>query len=469
MAACINHAPSKRLVESGIDMENGVPKHWKFCSFAAITIIALAPQIALAATASPEALNAIPDLFQARFQGMQGTLLGYARSLFMILAGIEFSYAMISIAFKRGDLGDISAALIQQILFIGLGLFIIQNGANLGNIIVQSFGEAGGSAATSVGGSAGLSPADIFSSGMALGQAMLDKMTITELGDSIVMGIVAIVTMVVFALIVAMMIMTLVAAWGISTMSVLFLGFAGSRWTKDVAYKAIIGVFGVGAKLFVMQIIVGVGQTLFADFAAAGIDDINDGIVMLGFAVVMLALVKVIPDMVQALISGASFTGGGALVGAMGGMAASAGGAMSAMSSAGEAAIGAGMAMNSAGKLASEQLKSSSNNEIAPKGTGAQFMTSAAMATGNLAKAAMADIGSRLSGQHMGHGTMGGRMSADMNFQAGQLNGSRAASEIASGNDNGESNESGTKSPIQTQLQDQEQAEPNQGNSISAE
>ena len=184
---------------------------------------------------------------------------------------------------------------------------------------------------------------------------------------------------------------------------------------------------------------------------------------MLGFAVVMLALVKVIPDMVQALISGASFTGGGALVGAMGGMAASAGGAMSAMSSAGEAAIGAGMAMNSAGKLASEQLKSSSNNESAPKGTGAQFMTSAAMATGNLAKAAMADIGSRLSGQHMGHGTMGGRMSADMNFQAGQLNGSRAASEIASGNENG------TKSPIQTQLQDQEQVEPNQGNSISTE
>ena len=425
-----------------------------------IASFALVPAISNAATVSPEALNAIPDLFQARFQGMQGTLLGYARSLFMILAGIEFSYAMISIAFKRGDLGDISAALVQQILFIGLGLFIIQNGANIGNLIVQSFGEAGGSAATSVGGSSGLSPADVFSSGMALGQAMLDKMTITELGDSIVMGITAIVTMVVFALIVAMMIMTLVAAWGISTMSVLFLGFAGSRWTKDVAYKAIIGVFGVGAKLFVMQIIVGVGQTLFMDFAAAGIDDINDGIIMLGFSVVMLALVKVIPDMVQSLISGASFSGGGALAGAMADMAAGTGASMSALGTAGEGIAGAGMAINSAGNLASQQLKASESSESAPKGMGSQFMTTAAMATGNLAKAAMADIGSRLSGQHMGYGTMGGRMSADMDNQSSQLQQSQIANDAAGG---------GTSGPIQTQLKNQSQEKPQEENSIEAD
>lgn len=421
---------------------------------------AFIPNFANAATVSPEVLNAVPDLFQARFQGMQGALLGYARNLFMILAGIEFSYAMISIAFKRGDLGDVAAALVQQILFIGLGLFIIENGANIGNIIVQSFGQAGGSAATSVGGAAGLSPADIFSSGMALGQAMLDKMTITELGDSIIMGITAIVTIVVFALIVAMMIMTLVAAWGISTMSVLFLGFAGSRWTKDVAYKAIIGVFGVGAKLFVMQIIVGVGQTLFADFAAAGIDDINDGLIMLGFSVVMLALVKVIPDMVQSLISGASFSGGGALVGAMADMAAGTGASMSALGTAGEGIAGAGMAVNSAGNLASQQLKSSESSESAPKGMGSQFMTTAAMATGNLAKAAMADIGSRLGGQHMGYGTMGGRMSADMDNQASQLQQSQIANDAANGS---------TSGPIQTQLKNQSQEKPQEENSILGE
>lgn len=441
-------------------MINSTKAKIAFLKIGIIASFALVPVIANAATVSPEALNAIPDLFQARFQGMQGTLLGYARSLFMILAGIEFSYAMISIAFKRGDLGDVAAALVQQILFIGIGLFIIQNGANLGNIIVQSFGQAGGSAATSVGGSSGLSPADVFSSGMALGQAMLDKMTITELGDSIVMGITAIVTMVVFALIVAMMIMTLVAAWGISTMSVLFLGFAGSRWTKDVAYKAIIGVFGVGTKLFVMQIIVGVGQTLFMDFAAAGIDDINDGIIMLGFSVVMLALVKVIPDMVQSLISGASFSGGGALAGAMADMAAGTGASMSALGTAGEGIAGAGMAINSAGNLASQQLKASEGSESAPKGMGSQFMTTAAMATGNLAKAAMADIGSRLSGQHMGYGTMGGRMSADMDNQASQIQQSQIANDAAGGGNSG---------PIQTQLKNQAQEAPQEENSIEAD
>ena len=441
-------------------MRNTIKANLAYLIIGNIITFAFIPSFAHSATVSPEVLNAVPDLFQARFQGMQGVLLGYARRLFMILAGIEFSYAMISIAFKRGDLGDISAALIQQILFIGIGLFIIQNGANLGNIIVQSFSQAGGGAASSVGGSAGLSPADIFNSGMSIGQAMLDKMTLTEIADSIIIGITAIVTMVVFALIVAMMIMTLVAAWGISTMSVLFLGFAGSRWTKDVAYKAIMGVMGVGAKLFVMQIIVGVGQTLFSDLANAGIDDINDALIMLGFAVVMLALVKIIPDMVQAVISGATFTGGGALVGAMGGIAAAGASVAAATSSASEAIAGAGMAANSAGKLASEQLKSSASSETAPQGMGSQFMTTAAMATGNLAKAAMADIGARLSGQHMGHGTMGGRMSANMDNQTSQLQQSNIANQAANGASSG---------PIQNQLQNQDQEKPQEVNSIEAE
>ena len=118
------------------------------------------------------------------------------------------------------------------------------------------------------------------------------------------------------------------------------------------------------------------------------------------------------------------------------------------------------MAVNSAGNLASQQLKSSESSESAPKGMGSQFMTTAAMATGNLAKAAMADIGSRLGGQHMGYGTMGGRMSADMDNQASQLQQSQIANDAAS---------TSNSDPIQTQLKNQSQEKPQEENSIESE
>lgn len=48
---------------------------------------------ALAQAASPNALDAIPDLFKAKFEGMEAALTNDAKKLFGLLAIIEFSYA----------------------------------------------------------------------------------------------------------------------------------------------------------------------------------------------------------------------------------------------------------------------------------------------------------------------------------------------------------------------------------------
>lgn len=372
---------------------------------------------ALAQAASPDALDAIPDLFKAKFEGMEAALTNDAKKLFGLLAIIEFSYAAFQLAFKQADIGQWAGVIVNQLLFLGIGFYIVSNGANIGGAFVDSFRQSASGASVAVGGVGTLSPSDVFNSGVTIAQNGLDNMSLSDIPESIAYAISSLIIVVVFALIVAMMILSLVSAWGIVTMSILFLGFGGSRWTKDIAMKAMTGILGVGAKLFVMQIIVGVGGSIFTDFATKPVTTAADLIIMVGFSVVMLALVKVIPDTVQALISGAAFTGGGAMIAAAGAVAGAASNVAAQM-------LGAGAAATGAGKLASQQLATQDALGTAPQSSAARLMNLASNTMQNLGKAAMDDIGAKLGGRAH-HGTFGGRMGDRMSSQADELKAAR--------------------------------------------
>jgi type IV secretion system protein TrbL len=130
----------------------------------------------------------------------------------------------------------------------------------------------------------------------------------------------------------------------------------------------------------------------------------TDIFIMVGSAVVMLALTKSVPDMVQALINGTSVGSGSAITGAAVAVGAATLGTAA-------VAVGAGAAVGGAARLASVQAAASADPPLS--------MVRAARLTGstmkNLGGAAVEDIGRRLGGRAH-HGTMGGRM-ADSLFQ----------------------------------------------------
>lgn len=385
---------------------------------AALAMLGLA-EPALAQTTTNNALDSIVDQFQGKFTGIESSLTSAALRLFWLLALIEFSYAAIGLVFRQADFGEWAATLVNQILFIGLFAAILMNGASWGNAIVQSFRQAGSDAAMAAGGGATLKPSDVFDSGLQIATTALSKLDLFQPSQSIAYAIGGIVIIVAFALIAAMMILTLVTAWGIVSMSILFLGFGGSRFTKDIAMKVIMAVFGVGAKLFVMQIIVGIGYSLFQGWSNDQLVTVSDLLVMVGCSVVMLALVKVIPDLVQSMISGAAFTGGGALSGVGAAVAGGVAGAAAGM-------VGAGAAAHGAGKLASEQLATASGQGTAPTSAMGRLMNLTANTGRNLAGAAAQDVGARLGGRAP-YGSMGGRMGDRMRTQAAELRTAREA------------------------------------------
>src|SRR5262249_2320612 len=88
-------------------------------------------------------------------------------------------------------------------------------------------------------------------------------------------------------------------------------------WTKDLAVSTIRYTLSVGAKLFVLQLLVSIGDGLIEQWAATFQDVTAQSLcILVGCSIVLLALVKVLPETMQRIVNGSSMATGSALAGA---------------------------------------------------------------------------------------------------------------------------------------------------------
>jgi len=302
------------------------------------------------------------------------------------------------------------AEIVNQILFLGFFLVLLENSVTWGQAIVSSFRQA-----ASAAGGGGIAPSDVFAAGVKIAAMVLNQMTIWHPEASAGLMVAGIVIEVCFALMAAFMVLALVESYLIISMGVLFMAFGGSRWTKDFAVSTVRYTVSVGAKLFVLQLLVSIGTGLVQSWANS-FTDVTDAslCILIGCSIVMLALVKVLPDTMQRIVNGSSMASGSALVGA----AAAVSGAVGV---AGLGMVGAGSMMGNAVRLAGSQMDAA-DAKAAEAGGGEAPQRSrisrAAAMTGytarNLVSAPLADVGRRLSGQQPRHGLATWRMNADL-------------------------------------------------------
>src|SRR6202040_1705231 len=101
---------------------------------------------------------------------------------------------------------------------------------------------------------------------------------------------------------------TLIESYIVISAGLFFLGFSGSRWTLPFSEKYVAYAVSVGIKLFMLYLIVGLGQTLAAQWQklfAPGIvaaPDIYIGVA--GSALVFMLLGWQIPNLAPSLMSG---------------------------------------------------------------------------------------------------------------------------------------------------------------------
>jgi type IV secretion system protein TrbL len=360
---------------------------------------------------SVNVLDSIVQQFQTQAAGWEGTLTSLALQTFGILATIELAWAAFRLAFRGADVGEWLAEIVNQILFIGFFLALLQNSSTWGTAIVDSFRQAGRAA-----GGVGVAPSDVFAAGVLLGQKVLDHMSGWDPAMSVALMLAAIVIEVCFALIAAWMVVTLVQSYIVIAAGIINMAFGGSRWTKDIAIATVRYTVSVGAKLMMLQLLVSIGQNIITNWANQFTDLTNSSLlILIGCSIVMVAIVKIVPDEFQKVVGGASLSSGSALVGA----SAAVGGAVAGVAL---GMTGAGAMAGNAFQLASAQMGAAdakaaeANGGQAPERS--RIARAAALTGGtarNMAMAPIRDVGRRLTGDiGARHGVATWRMSADL-------------------------------------------------------
>src|SRR5438093_7266842 len=167
-------------------------------------------------------------------------------------------------ALDREDGLGALASLLRQVVAIGFFYALLLNGGTWIPAVTQSFSQAGAAAA----GITKLNPTDVFDQGLALANKILNATAARGLLDkflaSVLAGITALVVVIAFAIIAAQLLVVLVESFIVIGAGILFLGFAGSRWTNFFTERYLSYLASVGVKLFVLYLVMGVGMGIAA-------------------------------------------------------------------------------------------------------------------------------------------------------------------------------------------------------------
>ncbi|AIF64306.1 P-type conjugative transfer protein TrbL [Escherichia coli] len=340
-------------------------------------------------------------------------LQGYARNLLFLLAGIQFVWTFGNLIWQSADVGEMFRELIKFVMTIGFFLALLTYSTEWSTAIVNSFREAGSQAS---GFAQELMPGDVFTLAIKLAQKVLSNISLFDLETAVVIALSGVIILLCFAFIAAFMFVTLVESYVIINAAVLFIGFGGSQWTREFAIAPLRYAVAVGAKLFVLTLIVGLIMSVSDRWFANYDGTIGPTLTLLGLSLVCAYLSRSIPELIAGMITGSSFGGGSAIGGmAMAAAAAATGLAAGTMMAGGANAAGgaAGALGGGSGGGAGSGLADSINASMAggqqnPAASAMPSMNSAATtrtATGGSAAAQSA--GSRVGGSQAGKSPSG--------------------------------------------------------------
>jgi P-type conjugative transfer protein TrbL len=266
----------------------------------------------VAAHAQAANVQGVVDTLLAKYksagQSWTNTIEQAATNLFWRLATISLGWTCVSMAIKQSDLVEIVAELCRFIMFTGLFLWLLTNGATFANDIVNSLRQIGGNAA---GTGQAIYPGRLINLGMQVYQQTLTHVNWLQPESIVAPIIIAIVILVVCALIAVNMMLLLCAAWIVLYAGLIFLGFGGCRWTSDMAINYYRTVLGIGVALMTMQLIIGIGVQFLQDLVTSTsqtLDASQLGILLC--AVIILAVISHrLPHMVAGMVVGGGHNG----------------------------------------------------------------------------------------------------------------------------------------------------------------
>jgi len=273
--------------------------------------------------------NTLVAQFQAAIAAIYGAILPIAQNLFIFLAAIHITWALIWWVIEKDDPVPLFVSLLKNLMRIAFFWFVLLNANALSQTVITSFRLAGQAAALAAGSpAASLDPAAMVGVGANLADQLLSNINIAgilgTLAGALLGGVLALVMFLAFLFIAAQMAIALVEAFIILGGGVLLLGFLGSPWTAGFGMTYFGALVGSGVKLFLIYIIAGIGSALVPGWSAflAGGVTFGGSLTVLGAACIFALVTWMIPNYAQALSSGAVTTSLHTAVSSMAGLAA---------------------------------------------------------------------------------------------------------------------------------------------------
>ena len=294
-----------------------------FIGLVALCLLAVSlcnPASALAA-ADTDFVSKLVSEFHSKTSSWEPILRKYALLVFQWLLILEVCFLGIKAALARDQIADIFKQFVMLLLTAGFFLAVINNYQEWSWNLINGLKSIGMQLSTSQ-----IASDSPFIAGMKLVKLILSKLSVWSPGNSIALLVAALVIIVCFALISAQVVLIKCEAMIAMMAALILVGFGGSSFLRDYAVNAIRYVLSVAFKLFVMQLVLSVGISFIETFDTAAAE-LQDIFVIIGASVVLLALVKSLPDVVSGIIHGSHVNGGNILgaAAAVGGTALAAG------------------------------------------------------------------------------------------------------------------------------------------------
>ncbi len=214
-------------------------------------------------------LTGIANNFQAASSGWAATAQHYAFSIFSALAALEFAYAGITWVLRRNDLPEFLANFTLKILGLAFFYTMIYEAPTWAPAIIHSFMDLGGRIS---GAPVTLDPSAVVSEGVNIAAAMINSLSRLHIFDEIEavipVTIAALLVLIAFTIVAIQLLLTLVESYLIIGAGIVMLGFTGSRWTVSWGEKYFAYAVSIGIKLLVLELLIGLGGTLAAQWAA---------------------------------------------------------------------------------------------------------------------------------------------------------------------------------------------------------
>ena len=257
-------------------------------------------------------LDQVVTEFATRATAWQTVVMNAAMFLFWTLGTISMVVTFGFMALRKADIGEFFAEFIKFILFFGFFLWLMRNGPNFANSIIQSLARIGEQAS----GFSSITPSSIVDVGFMIWKQAIRNLSAWSPIDSFIGAVLSAGILLLLAVIAVNMLLLLVSGWLLSYAGIFFLGFGGSRWTSDMAINYYKTVLGVAVQIMTMVLLVGIGNDLLSSFYArmnTGTLNFEELGVMLVFCLALLMLVNRVPPLVAGVITGSSVGGAGGI------------------------------------------------------------------------------------------------------------------------------------------------------------